>query len=485
MQANIDNEFQSKFLNEAKEINRVIKVSRFAGIALTFVSCFSLLGFTFGNSERFLPKTSVCFDPVKVNEPFREDGYKRFCEPKKIRTMLTPLYNYWMTYDYEFSTKTRLIKHHDSNIDSTKLGIGFSTVLAFASAGLFGYSGKLKKEQKNLLYRNHQVVLSTNDINANAAIEYHNQMVQQKLASEPNEAQVILSTKDWQLEVSRREALIAEQMLLKDKHLKEREDLALGRNTMTVQKMSDIKYPDVPNLPIFKWEWFRDKSSEEYIPNIRIVGAPGTGKSTLISWLLQNYLQGESKVVTPKADKNPLLWGDLTVIGRPERWKDIYEQLKWLQDERKLRNARIMEGIEPQLTNILFDEWKGILDEVQETDNRHGNDETFKIDAKHIIRTTVRQGRAAMLRLILNAQSRNAIPFGFGGEADLMEGFVTVFLGRHAIDECENWVYGKKAYTKEQQDQVYDFMVKQGNRAAFFDTPFGQYLAVVPNIQFS
>lgn len=473
-----ENVFKEDLHKEARQVRKVLNFSKYTGSVFTGLAACTILGLTFGNSERFIPTTSVCFNPKIVYEPYKDEKalYPKYCEPKKIHLVATSIYDYLKRTDYEFAAKTTVIDHHDNNLKSTKVGMAASCLFGLFGVSCFSYAKKLKGDFKNLLYRLQHYEISENEITTAAAIKQKTLDVESHFYVPPSESEMkiqgLLHAKKVELQMSNDQKTIDENKLASTKALKEIEDLQLGKSKTEVVHAKDL--PNIPGVDWFNWDWFRDKSIDE-IPHVRVVGQTGTGKSYLISWLLNFYLQGESKVITPKYDDNPKLWGLLEeekrVFGRPENWGVIKEHLEWMETERKRRNAILGEGIKSEPFNVFFDEWRSIV----------GQDELKDLAIK-TVRDTVTLARAARIRMILAAQGRYSKTFGFRDESDLMENLTTIFLGRFAIEAAENWIFDRKMVSPEGKIEFIEFIKKAGNRAAFIQSSFGDYPCVVPSI---
>jgi hypothetical protein len=454
-------------------------------------------------SISYIPETQVCFRAPSINK--EKNINKTVCDSNdRVKVLLTPLYQHWADRDVEFSGKianSGTLKHFTHTLPESKNVAFISLFFGFVGAGCFGMALKLETDNKSLYYRYKQVQGENLAIDSEAARKQYQQAIASEFYIEPTPLQVLMANKQAELELSKIEKEIAENRL------------AVTETSLRIEgiKSGDIKQLNAEvkqDLPVFKgiewfnWEWFRTKSSEEDIPHIRVVASTGCGKSTLISWLMQFMLVGSNEVYTPKADRNKFLWGNLEVLGTPEKWDVIKSGLDRIVSLRSERNQQIHEDPDNsdfEICNFLFDESKdtregmgtyfqnALIASSEEPPTVAKLKEAKKTGIsfyEETIRTTLRQARAARVRLILTALSQYVGTWGLAGESDLVDCFCTVYMGTHAQDEIEKFVYSKPSLSDEEKEEICGYMRKQGKRAAFIETTFGRFLAVVPDIKF-
>jgi hypothetical protein len=492
-----------KELNERyKRISRKKNILNMMGGGLLLSGSLYYLLNTVGKIS-YIPETQICFRPPVINSQKNVD--KKSCSSEdRVKIMLTPLHQYWTDRDIEYHgkvAKTGILKTFKHNLLESQEVVFNSLFLGFVGAGCFGLALKLESENKALHYRYKQVQMENLAIDSEAARKQYQQAIASEFYVEPSPLQILMGNKQAELELSEMDKKISENRL------------AVTQNQVQIEgvKNGDIKVlnvQDVQDLPVFKgvewfdWEWFRTKSSEEDIPHIRVVASTGCGKSTLISWLMQELLVGQSQVFTPKADRNKFLWGKLEVLGTPEKWDIIKSGLDKIVSLRSERNQQIHEDPDNsdfEVMNFLFDESKDtregmgtyfqqvLIDNSESTPKTNERKEARNAGIEFYeesIRTTLRQARAARVRLILTALTQYVGTWGLKGESDLVDCFCTIFMGKHAQKEIEKFIYAKPSLNDLEKEEICAYMRKQGVRAAFIETTFGSFLAVVPTIEF-
>jgi hypothetical protein len=457
---------------------------------------------TLGNIS-YIPETQICFRPEVITS--EKNLKKQSCSSSdRVKVVLTPLYNYWVTRDIDFSGKvarTGTLRHFPENLQDSKNTSLISLFLGFMGAGCFSMALSLESENKSLKYRYKQVQMENLALDSEAARKQYQQAVASEFYKPPSELEILMGNKQAELALSKMDKEISENYLAVTQNKVQIEGVKNGDiKVINVETVQDL--PKFKGIEWFNWEWFRTKSSEEDIPHIRVVASTGCGKSTLISWLMQFMLQGQSQVYTPKADRNKFLWGKLEVLGTPEKWDIIKSGLDRIVSLRSERNQQIHEDPDNsdfEICNFLFDESKdtregmgtyfqnALIASSEEPPTVAKLKEAKKAGInfyEETIRTTLRQARAARVRLILTALSQYVGTWGLAGESDLVDCFCTVYMGTHAQDEIEKFIYGKSSLSDEEKEEICGYMRKQGKRAAFIETTFGRFLAVVPNIEF-
>ena len=156
--------------------------------------------------------------------------------------------------------------------------------------------------------------------------------------------------------------------------------------------------------------------------NTLIVGASGTGKST-IAKAVARRLGGRVTVLDPHHKKRD--WGELPVIGGGRDFKaiDAYlaAQIEEMDHRYKMRNL----GIEDfPMCSTIIDEAPAIA----------ANCDYWK----PYIRATAREARKVLLPAIILAQDENAKTLDIEGEAAMREGFDRLYLGTIAINKAKS-----------------------------------------------
>ncbi|MBD2040183.1 type IV secretory system conjugative DNA transfer family protein [Microcoleus sp. FACHB-672] len=156
--------------------------------------------------------------------------------------------------------------------------------------------------------------------------------------------------------------------------------------------------------------------------NTLIVGASGTGKST-IAKAVARRLGGRVTVLDPHHKKRD--WGELPVIGGGRDFKaiDAYlaAQIEEMDHRYKMRNL----GIED------FPMCSTIIDEAPAIAANCDNWRPY-------IRATAREARKVLLPAIILAQDENAKTLDIEGEAAMREGFDRLYLGTIAINKARS-----------------------------------------------
>jgi hypothetical protein len=267
----------------------------------------------------------------------------------------------------------------------------------------------------------------------------------------------------------------------KDK-MEGREDKALAEGKPKAPELAGAPLSELPSFPgikFFNWKWFQEKPNE--FPHVRAVGATGSGKTWLADWLMDVFPSGERLVVTVKRKQNQ--WQGLPVYGVPENYDSIHSKLEWLEKERRSRIADLEEGKEHPFITAVIDEWKAINSNCPvERDPK--TKQIVRRSAKQIVNATITLAREANIRLIALAQGRQVKTWGFEDESDLLDCFVTIYLGKFALRECEKTRnrFQKESPEFQVWDSVLTFLKSQGKRAAWVEAEVGTYPAVVPDL---
>ncbi|MUG92778.1 hypothetical protein F7734_10075 [Scytonema sp. UIC 10036] len=236
-------------------------------------------------------------------------------------------------------------------------------------------------------------------------------------------------------------------------------------NQMTSIKVTLSELPTIEGIDWWDWGWLETKSPDD-LPHLRLIGATGSGKTTLADWVLDK-LPGDCKVLTVK--RKPQQWQNKVVVGVPEDFESIESELIEFEADRKKRLSDVAAGIEPELINICIDEWRAIKEKVE--------------PAVDIIRDTLALSREARQRLILMAQGRQVKTFGLKDESDLEECMASFYIGKFAIEESRSYYSSAKHLTEESKNEVIQLLEKSGNRAVWVSTSFGVFPGVIPEIK--
>lgn len=233
------------------------------------------------------------------------------------------------------------------------------------------------------------------------------------------------------------------------------------------RKPKEVKKSELPvieGITWFDWEWLETKDYDEF-PHVRLVGKTGCGKTVLADYLL-DLLEGDSKVLTIK--RKPHQWVGRKVIGATEDYEALQIEFDKLEAERKDRLSGVEKGLDPDIVNIVIDEWRAIHPRVDR--------------AKEIVRDTLTLSREAQQRLILLAQGRQVKTFGLEDESDLSECLVTFFMGSFARQEAQAYYNSAKHLPEDSKTKVMSELEKVGNRAIWVHSGFGDFPAIVPDL---
>jgi hypothetical protein len=485
-------------LNKIKSLKNRLSIVGISCLTLTT----GIYTYTGLSSSDYIPESMVCFKPVEVHS----SNYS--CDrEERVKIILTGLDNYWTKKDIFWATKiaSGKIKDFDSTIDNSLNYLAFSSTLALIACGCFGYRLFLTQENKNLAYNLKRVEIFNNDTIAQGAIKLKQEEIANVFRHEPSTIEQKLAFRELEFKVAEYEEKIAQAELNKVKHLSERESILDGINRSVSMVATEVKLPEIKGIDWFDWNLFRS-GSHDIVPHIRIVGTTGTGKTVLASHIMQNLLPSESQVISPKADSNKQLFGNLPVRGIPERWDVIASAIDEVTALRAERNKEIYEGSEDVYANLqsltyFFDESKDTREGMGTYFIQKLYDETddpskitpAKIKAakqlgyeyyETFIKSMIRMARAAKIRLILTAVSKYLGTWGLAGETDLSDCFTTMTLGKKAHDEFETYINKKAFLTAEEKQTAHAHMVSYGHRAMFIECGLGIFCGVVPEIKF-
>jgi hypothetical protein len=156
------------------------------------------------------------------------------------------------------------------------------------------------------------------------------------------------------------------------------------------------------------------------------------------------------------------------VLGVPEDFDTIEQELLSLEADRKAKIAQLADGIDPPLINIGIDEWRAIKEHVD--------------CATNIIRDEITLSREAGHRYVLMAQGRQVKTWGLKDESDLTECFATLSMGKFAIEEAQSYYNHHQMIPDSSKANVIEALEKAGNRAAWISASFGEFPALIPHI---
>jgi hypothetical protein len=456
--------FEDILVDKLKKVNTTKNRLSLIGIGCLAMAT-GIYMYTGLSSSDYIPESMVCFKPVVSHT----NSYA--CDrEERVKIILTGLNDYWTKKDIFWATKiaSGKMKDFDSTIDNSLNYLALSSVLALISCGCFGYRLFLTQENKNLAYNIKRVEIFNNDTIAQGAIKLEQQKVANVFRHEPSTIEQKLMFRKLEMEVAGYEEKIALSELNKVKHLHERESILDNINRSVSMVAVETKLPEIKGIDWFDWSLFRS-GSHTNIPHVRVVGATGTGKTMLVSLLMQEYFPGQNMVVSPKADPNKSLFGNLPVVGIPERWDVIHSKIQEITDIRSERNRIIYEEGEDGYNKL--ESYTYLLDESKDTREGMGTyfiqqliaetEDPSKITPAKIkaakelgyeyyetfARTMIRQARAAKIRLILTAVSEYLGTWGLKGETDLVDSFVNIFLVIKANDQFESYINKKTLLT--------------------------------------
>lgn len=147
---------------------------------------------------------------------------------------------------------------------------------------------------------------------------------------------------------------------------------------------------------------------------VLVHGAKGTGKTTLLLWLMA--ARPNALIVDPHGA--PGKWPNCHMVGAGREFEAIGRTLQQIHDLMTSRYAEIgrgdvIEGNHEKLT-LFIDEYRAIVQNVP--------------TAKDVIATLLTEARKANIDIVLVSHSRNVKALGLEGEGDLREGFAFVHL---------------------------------------------------------
>jgi hypothetical protein len=496
--------FENQLVDKLRKVEKLKNRLSVVGVSSLLIAT-GIYMYTGLSNDAFIPESMVCFRP-EIRNDFSNTRYS--CDREaRVKIILSGLNEYWTKKDIFWSTKiaSGKIKDFDSNIDNSLNYLALSSVLALLSSSCFGYRLYLTQENKNLAYNLKRVEIFNNDTIAQGAIRLEQEKVANIFRHEPSIIEQKLMFRELEMKVAEYEEKIALSELDKVKHLSEREAILERANTSILMVATQTKLPEVKGIDWWDWNLFKSDSHTN-IPHVRVVGATGTGKTMLVSLLMQEYFPGQNMVVSPKADPNKNLFGNLPVVGIPERWNIIHAKIQEIIDTRLERNKIIHEEGEDGFNKL--ESMTYLLDESKDTREGMGiyfvqklyeeTEDTSKITPQKIkaakelgyeyyesfARSMIRQSRAAKIRLILTAVSEYLGTWGLKGETDLVDSFVNIFLGIKAHDKFESYINKKSFLTPEEKEEAHKHLASYGHRAMYIECGLGVFCGVVPEIKF-
>lgn len=493
--------FEHQLVDKLNKVNKLKNRLSVIGVSCLTLTTGIYMYAGLSNTD-YLPESMVCFRP-------RHDTTGTYaCDSEaRVKIVLTGLNDYWTKRDIFWGTKIASGKMKDfgSSIDQSLNYLALSSTLALISCGCFGYRLFLTQENKNLAYNLKRVEIFNNDTIAQGAIRLKQEEIANIFRHEPSTIEQKLMFRELEVKVAEYEEKIALAQLNKVRHLSERESILDGVNRSVSMVATETKLPEIKGIDWWDWNLFKS-GSHTNVPHVRVVGATGTGKTMLVSLLMQEYFPGQNMVVSPKADPNKSLFGNLPVVGIPERWDVIYSKIQEITDIRSERNRIIHEEGEDGYNKL--ESFTYLLDESKDTREGMGlffvqklYDETEDISkitpqkikaAKELgfeyyesfARSMIRQSRAAKIRLILTAVSEYLGTWGLKGETDLVDSFVNIFLGIKAHDKFESYINKKSFLTPEEKETAHKHLASYGHRAMYIECGLGVFCGVVPEIKF-
>jgi hypothetical protein len=494
--------FEHQLVDKLKKVKALKNRLSVLGVSCLTIAT-GIYMYTGLSNNNYIPETMVCFRPKTAHNP-----EKFACDREsRVKVILTGLDDYWTKKDIFWATKiaSGKMRDFDNNINQSLNYLALSSILGLISCGCFGYRLFLTQENKNLAYNVKRVEIFNHDTLAQAAIRLEQEKAANVFRHEPSTIEQKLMFRELEMKVAEFEEKIALSQLNKVKHLSERESILDGINRQVSMVANEVKLPEIKGIDWFDWSLFT-QGSHDIIPHIRIVGTTGTGKTVLASHIMQNLLPSESQVISPKADSNKQLFGNLPVRGIPEQWDVIASVIEEVTTLRAERNKEIYEGGEDvyaklQSLTYFFDESKDTREGMGTYFIQKLYDETddpskitpAKIKAakqlgyeyyETFIRSMIRMARAAKIRLILTAVSKYLGTWGLTGETDLADCFTTMTLGKKAHDEFATHINKKAFLTPEEKQAAHEHMVSYGHRAMFIECGLGVFCGVVPEIKF-
>jgi hypothetical protein len=431
-----------------------------------------------------------CFKPPVVHRP----NVHQFCQGKKIRIGIAWRVEQERLSNLEFDQKVRVLKPVPAqNSQAVWYGLGGAGCLLTAYAIFKKLTDELEQSFP-VLFGN----LRARALEIDLENEKHLGIVQHSKELETDFTKEQLSRQNQALKIQLMTDAEREDALKKAGHYEEIEEAVHGLKLSDIGKQTaenalskakaehemtqlqqaiapdtdapaliGVTLPDYPRLEKiewWQWDWFQTKP-HDLIPHIRIIGSTGMGKTTLAGWVLK-ILPGEAKVITIKRKKDQ--WQGLEVLGVPEDFDTIEQELLSLEADRKAKIAQLADGIDPPLINIGIDEWRAIKEHVD--------------CATNIIRDEITLSREAGHRYVLMAQGRQVKTWGLKDESDLTECFATLFMGKFAIEEAQSYYNHHQMIPDSSKANVIEALEKAGNRAAWISASFGEFPALIPHI---
>ncbi len=240
--------------------------------------------------------------------------------------------------------------------------------------------------------------------------------------------------------------------------------------------------PEPPELEVEFWDWNWLRSRAEELPHIRIVAPTNGGKTTLTNWMIDVVPCDRSFIITVK--RKPHQWKGLEVIGVPEDYPRIRQELYALQDERVRRTQLMADGQDFPMWNVGVDEWKAINRNIKaiKADPENGID--YQPSAKEVMGDTITLARESKIRIFALAQGRQVGTWGLEGESDLEECFASFYLGQFAVEEAI--AYRNKQATNSPDwithNKVVTYLESLGKRAVWVACEFGKFPGIVPDL---
>jgi hypothetical protein len=183
---------------------------------------------------------------------------------------------------------------------------------------------------------------------------------------------------------------------------------------------------DEDELPLFEVSRIQDP---DFCPCIAIIGVPGTGKSTLIKYLIQTQFPG-SEVIVFDPEAEPHDWQGYRVLGKEWQTDEILDQLEADQDQIQQRGRLINRGGKAQLQQTLriVEEAPTLIESCKPKKSSEDN------PVIGWLLPMVRLGRKRRMRVFLVSQEWSVRALGLEGLGSLRRSFARFYLAEDAYE---------------------------------------------------